>query len=542
MYEEAAVFSNKCLKEIQSQGASLEPEMLAWLLKRLKARWYPRNIEAAAQHLIGIVGQNPFFLYGAGTHSLALLDVLKDHPILKKLTGILDSRARPGQELKGYPVFPAAHALQEREPVIVLSHHEFEDGMRDDLLASGVDVCRIFPIYQNTQYGHIVLKKLLPSLKEQAALLGANQDPIVFVSARTRGIVDNTMAASIKSQCIHLRMDRQDDGQEGEAFQATFNAHNSLFLCLYLLHLLKPRLIYVQEHYSSGNFLPMTLALAFPKCSVIGEFYDFLALTFDDPFILSTDSYWRQEDVQLALAAERWCIRHLHGLVTKEDGPVLDQHLQGARVLKLQPYPDKNLFTSTSPLKDPARLVWAGSIAPSHLSPRMFGDNQLLDVFQKLLQMDFHVTAYSSCRDQAALENLYGDYLALQGPFSIHPALPREALVRKLAQEQDFGLMLGIPKADTQQGISHKVTVSGKLYTYLAAGLPIITGAYLEVMAGWIKQYDLGIVLDTQAIEQLPEFITTANYNRWARNVRLFRESHHLGVVISQLNTFLGGS
>lgn len=543
MNEDALAFTQNCIEEITRQGTSLGREACDWLLKRLNSRWYPRDKEAAAQHLINRVGHQPFFLYGAGTHSLALLEHLASHPILKQLQGLLDSKALPDQMLKGYPVFPAAHALEQTQPVIVLSHQEFEDGMRDDLLALGVPETRIFPIYQDDQYGGLALQKLMPQLKAQVDSLEPHPNRMVFVSARPRGIVDKTMIAKLAEdetrQTVRLRMDR-GEAVDDQGFEATFNAHNSLFLCLYLLSLLKPRAIYVQEHYSSGNFLPLAVALAFPETPVLGEFYDFLGLTFDDPHILATESYWRHEDVELALAAERWCVKHLSGLVTKEDGPVLDRYLQGARVLKIQPCMDRQHFSSqTSPLGNPPRLVWAGAIAPSHLSSRMFGDNQLLDVFRKLLDLGFHVQAWSSARDQTTLENLYSDYLALDPPFAIHPALPREALIQKLAAEQDFGLMLGVPKVDTQQGISHKVTVSGKLHTYLAAGLPIITGTYLEVMAQWVQEYELGLAVDVHRLEDLSGLINPGDYQKWARNVRRFRESRHLGTVVAQLARFL---
>ena len=531
-------------QQIKNQGSNLSPQTLDWLMQRVGSRWYPRHLEQAACFLRNHLGDSPFYLYGAGSHSAALLKELRGDPILKQLRGFLDGHAEPGRQLDGYSVFPSRHALDDTEPLIVLSHHEFEDSMRRDLLALGVPPERIQPIYADDRYGAAAMAVCMAQLLPTIAALPKNRR-ILFVSARPRRIVDedvvNRLRQMFPGQYIHLRMDRGLVNPSG-AFDVELNAHNGLSLCLHLIEQLDPDLIYVQEHYSSGNFLPLLVGLAFPDQTVIAEFYDFLGLTFDDPYVLTRESYWRADDVTLALESERWCAANLYGLVTKEDGEALDEYLADARVLKFQPTPDHAGFKyKNSGPNDPIRLVWAGTIAPSRLSSVMFGDNQLIDVFRILLEAGFHVTAFTSCSDDSALANDYGDYLELARdyPLFMKTRIPRDELISVLARDFDFGLMIGIPKPDTQQGVSHKVTVPGKLQTYIAANLPTITGAYLEVMAKVISENGLGLVVDHNCIRDLPQMIAQIDYNTLVENIRQYRRAQDPEQAVRDLAGFL---
>ena len=535
--------SDIIMDKIEAEAATAVPHVAAWLKTRLASRWYPRNRHAARDFVIRTVADQPFFLYGAGSHSLALLEDLSGHEALKQLQGFLDGHARPGQMLGDYPVFPKNHALAT-DHLIILSHHEFEDGMMRDLLALGVDHRRIRPIYADPEYGEMVLARLWPELEARVAELEQASQRVVFVNARKRRMIDGPAIAACGAglQIINIGMDRDTSDASEDGFDACFDARNSLFLCCRLLELLKPQLVVVQEHYSSGNFLPLVLGLFLPPDRVVAEFYDFLALTFDDPAILARESYWSNDDVALALAAERWCCQHLAGMITKEDGPVLDGWLRHPKVLKYQPCFPKSAFCVKQPeMGDPPRLIWAGTIASSRLSPVMFGDNQLLDVFADLLAAGFAVTARTSCGDQAELKAHYGDYLELaQNPrFRMLTAVPKEQLIPEMAATQDFGLMLGRPKPQTQQGISHRVTVSAKLHAYLAAGLPVIVGDYLEVMAGWVREQGIGLVIAPDRIADLPAMIEAADYGAMLEAVRAYREKYQQQAMANRLRCFM---
>ncbi len=536
------------MRAIEQSNHKLTDDIHAWLIKRLKARWFPRDLDTAVSYLEAVLDNSPFFLYGAGSHTHALLEKMSQSQLITQLKGILDRNPQKDQTIAGFPVLPATHALEDTSGQIVLSHHEFEDSMRDDLVSLGVAPERIVSIYLDDSYGELALANLLPGLREQVAAVPALPDKkrIVFINARSRRIIDDKIASLIRStdryQLIHIRMERHDIEAKNSPFLDVFNSYNSICLGLYLVNLLSPDLIYVQEHYSSGNFLPLTFGLAFPKGNVVGEFYDFLGLTFDDPLILSRESYWRELDVKLAVEAERWCSKNLKGIVTKESGPVLDDYLSGSHVLELRPHLSRKKFVAKSVQPyQPARLVWAGAINSSHASPRMFGDSQFIDIFQQLTFLGFQVTAYTSINDDKILDSHYADYLDLAecSSFNIKLAVPREELIGVLADGFDFGLQVGIPKEDTQQSISHKVTVSGKLFTYIAAGLPIIVGSYYGIMADWVRDYGLGIVVDCNDLETLPRLINESDYGKLVNNIAEYRKNHNLENSIPELVRFL---
>jgi len=519
-----------------------------WLKHRLLSRWWPRDMRVAARYITQQIGSAPFYLYGAGSHSLGLIDLLQGNELLNQLLGVLDGHPRPGQKVHSFDVFPADYALEECEGKIVLSHAEFEDGMLEDLLRMGIPRDRIVPIYQDEIYGQMAMDTLWPDISTQLANIPerGSQKRIVFVNARDRRIFDDNIIGYLKSlgryQLIQVQMDRLESVRDTSCYDMTLSARNGIGLCLNILEHLQPDLIYVQEHYSSGNFLPLIPALAFPGLPVVGEFYDFLGLIFDDPYILSRDSYWREKDVQLGMDAERWCIENLGGIVTKESGGLLKEYLAGANYLEVQPHLARASFVErqTSP-EQPLRLVWAGAIAPSHLSSAIIGNNQLIDVFSELVELGFSVTAFSSCPDWATLESQYPDYLELAKSenFKILPRIPQQELIVRMANEFDYGIAFGRLKEGHQQGLSNKITVSGKIFSYVAAGLPILVADYYEVMGEWVEKYDLGVLVNPDQLDCLPEILAQHNYLETVENIYRYRNQHNLDALLEEVTGFI---
>jgi len=519
-----------------------------WLKHRLLSRWWPRDLRVAARYIEQRVGSGTFYLYGAGSHSLGLIDLLQGNELLSQLLGVLDGHPRPGQKVHSFDVFPADYALMDPEGKIVLSHAEFEDGMLEDLLRMGIPRDRIVPIYQDEIYGQMAMETLWPDISTRLANIPerGSQKRVVFVNARDRRIFDDNIIGYLKSlgryQLIQVQMDRLESVRDTSFYDMTLSARNGIGLCLNILEHLQPDLIYVQEHYSSGNFLPLIPALAFPELPVVGEFYDFLGLIFDDPYILSRDSYWREKDVQLGMDAERWCIENLAGIVTKESGGLLKKYLSEANYLEVQPHLARAGFVErqTSP-EQPLRLVWAGAIAPSHLSSAIIGNNQLIDVFSELVELGFSVTAFSSCQDWATLESQYPDYLELAKSenFKILPRIPQQELIVRMANEFDYGIAFGRLKEGHQQGLSNKITVSGKIFSYVAAGLPILVADYYEVMGEWVEKYDLGVLVDPDQLDSLPGILAQHNYSETVENIYRYRNQHNLDALLEEVTDFI---
>jgi hypothetical protein len=532
------------LEQLANQG--LPEDSFVWLQRRLRNRWYPRDLATVVDFLSEELAGRNYYLYGAGTHSKALLEMIQGKPLLTGLLGILDRQPQSGQKIHGFTVFPASKGLEDEDALIVLSHAEFEDNMEDDLLTLGIAPERILSVYQNDKYGALADENLAEQLNSRLEKVPAagSKKRIAVVSARNRRILDSRTVSELREQFqwISINMERIDQGFDDTAYDVTLPAFNGISVCLKYLAALQPDLIYVQEHYSSGNFLPIIPKLFFPQKTVIGEFYDFLGLIFDDPYILSRDSYWREKDVQLGVDAEKWAISHLDGIVTKESGGVLQEYLAGANYLEIQPHLPRNSFVQRRTVPgQPLRLVWAGAIAPSHLSTAIIGNNQLLDVFSELVELGFEVTAYSSCPDWATLESQYADYLELaqNSNFKMLLRIPQSELIEKLATEFDYGIAFGRLKDGHQQGLSNKITVSGKIFSYIAAGLPILVADYYDVMGSWVKQFGLGVLVDPDQLQSLPPQLEQLDHDDLVKNIYRYRETHNFDCLLPVLAQYL---
>jgi len=100
---------------------------------------------AAALRRCALEGHRTVALYGAGTHTRALGETLREPPV--RVACIIDDGATPGQTLWGYPVFTPALARALPLDVIVLSGNSVEHLLWDaaaDFRRRGIPVIRVY--------------------------------------------------------------------------------------------------------------------------------------------------------------------------------------------------------------------------------------------------------------------------------------------------------------------------------------------------------------------------------------------------------------
>ncbi|MCB1049020.1 MAG: hypothetical protein KDC71_00365, partial [Acidobacteria bacterium] len=189
--------------------------------------------------------------------------------------------------------------------------------------------------------------------------------------------------------------------------------------------------------------------------------------------------------------------------------------------------------------EEAARLVYAGHIASEQTDPRLYGDNQLLPIFQSLIHQGFKLDAYLTS-PQNLFDLHYPNYLRLQANANFHllPTLPVQTLLQNI-NRAFAGLQWGSPPANSLQTVSHPVTVSKKILTYAAAGIPVVLFSYLSGMAEWVREYQMG-----WSVGELQETDLQQLFSRQTRESRIpglmaFREMSCLESQIKGLIPFL---
>ena len=501
----------------------LEPSKAAAIFQAARARWYRRDIDAAVQYVGRLVGRTDtdWWIYGAGSHTRSLWN----HPRFPRgrFRGLIDLRATVLSEKGGWdlPVL-GLEALggSERLPVL-LSHGEFEHNMRRLLLREGVEPERIFSIYDQDEYGRLadMPRATLPQWSGR----GLN---IAVVSVLPTTIVAAGYWGGCRDRHAVVHFDCTRDGCRLHPALFRVDCRQSLQHLLQGLEDYRPQVIYVYDQFNTGNFVALLLKAVFPQVRVIGECYDVLRLFFGDPAIMTRQWYWDDTDLEVALTAEKEGFELLDGVVFKEDPKAMAGVLpKRARALHAWPYVmrDELAFAPCVTPAEPARLVWAGSIIPSSLSPQLFRDGQILPVLEALAQQGLHLTLIPGCADESRFEALYPDYvrfLKAQQRVSFYPGFPRPELIRFLAGHFDFGLLLNwIPDPGAaRKGLQS--TLASKLLTYIAAGLPVIVSQEFGYMARIVAEYGVGIRIPAADVGNVAMRIRDCDYATLKARVR----------------------
>lgn len=468
--------------------------------------------------------QAPRSVYGAGSHTLALLQ----HGM--KLTQAFD--LYPGQA-DAYPI--PVRPLDSWRPAdgpLLLSHPEHEASMAEALQKRGIPF-RL--LYGDPDCATFCLAELAPSWRLQLQALPAKSNKrtrLVVVQAQARSLLSarhwTRLAEDFEVVPLHLL----SRGEPESWPMPSLNARGSLILLREALLSLQPDLLVVNDHFAGGSLWPLLIGRILPETPLISLCYDLLGHTFDDPMLLAEQGLHTPNDVALALYSETF--PWVDGFILK-DGCAASLPAPAHTFL---PGLAAAAFLPIQLQSRPERLVYAGSMAAENADARLYGDNMLTPLFAELLQLGFSLDVHSTQTSPILLQRLYPSLwqLARQGRLDLHSAVPQTRLLTSLSNAH-AGLQIGRPHPQSAQRVSHGVTVSTKLFSYLAAGLPLVVGSYLSHMAEWVSRYELGWVADAGNLADLPGLLRTRKAN--ATGLEAFRRETCLEAQIQALAPFL---
>lgn len=286
--------------------------------------------------------------------------------------------------------------------------------------------------------------------------------------------------------------------------------------------------IYLQAH-ARWAFLSMLIKSLRPDLHVVQEIYDWMGSfvgTGNDE-VFADEGIFALAEIELMREAEELVRTRLDGFVYKDGGWPMDAMLARATAPSVQIVPSPNERIQPSGLGreriDGVRVVHAGQIRSANASRRVFGDIMCLGVFRELTAQGIEVHAYPSFyKDEAHRAQLFGDYVeeAKVNPrFHLEERCSIEDLMRAMSGRYHYGSLLYHFDSDLVVGKAHLAgATASKLFTYLAAGLPVIVSEELEYMAGLVREHDIGIVVKREEIPFLMQKLRD-DYARLRTNV-----------------------
>jgi hypothetical protein len=468
--------------------------------------------------------KTPCSVSGAGSHTLALLQHgVKVQQAFDLFPGTADSYPIPVRPLDSW---------RPADGPLLLSHPEHEAGMAEALQKRGIP---FQPLYGDRECATFCLAELAPTWRQQLQALPAKSPKrtrLVVVQAQARSLLSAQHWAQLADDFEVVPLHLLSRGEPESWPMPSLNARGSLSLLTEALHRLEPDLLMVVDHFAGGSLWPLLIGRLLPDTPLICLCYDLLSHTFDDPMLLAEQGLHTQSDVALALFSETspW----VDGFVLK-DGCA---NRLPAPAHTFLPGLSSTTFHPIQLKARPERLVYAGSMAAENADPRLYGDNLLSPLFAELVELGFCLDLHSTQPSPILLKRLYPTLwcLARQGRLSLHTAVPQAQLLTSLSTAH-AGLQIGRPHRETAQRVSHGVTVSTKLFSYLAAGLPLVVGSYLSHMAEWVSRYELGWVADAGNLADLPGLLQTRQAS--ATGLEAFRRETCLEAQIQALAPFL---
>jgi hypothetical protein len=310
--------------------------------------------------------------------------------------------------------------------------------------------------------------------------------------------------------------------------------------------------IYLQAH-ARWAFLSMFIKSLSPDLRVVQEIYDWMGSFVGEGHeqAFADEGVFSLGEIDLMRDAERYVRNELDGFVYKDGGAPMAKMLANARSASaaIVPAPPHALWPQEFPrlkgtsLAGATRVVHAGQIRSRNASRRVFGDIMCLDVFRELTSQGIDVDAFPSFyKDEAHRQQLFGDYLEeqQQNPrFRLEQRLSMVELIHRMHGRYHYGSLLYHFDDDLAVGKAHLAgATASKLFTYLAAGLPILVSEELEHMASIVRENGFGLVLSRSEIPTIGARLRDA-YPELLRNVERRRHDYTIERCLPALEQLL---
>ena len=314
-------------------------------------------------------------------------------------------------------------------------------------------------------------------------------------------------------------------------------------------------LIYVQSHFK-WIFLSQFVQNIKPECSVVHEINDWMEAFIDNSetaALSEKTGLWSKNEIKEIVECENYILNHMNGFIYKNGGEWMHNKIDASPIhsLHLLPCPPKRMMRPpvSRRRKEFWRLVFAGRVAPTDSSDHFFNDIKLLPLVRELTHQSLKTTIWNSpIFNNAQLEINFFDYCQESRNnefFQLEQGTPIDKIVDHLNGHFDFGLMLYYFIPDLSVGKNHLAcSMASKLFTYIAAGLPILISPELKYMSDFVKIHGIGLVIECQDIPSLKSILNTCDYialiNNMAKAQKKYCAENNTEKLLTFINSIIG--
>lgn len=173
-------------------------------------------------------------------------------------------------------------------------------------------------------------------------------------------------------------------------------------------------------------------------------------------------------------------------------------------------------------------LCYAGGVLPTGLDKSISSDIKMIKVVKPALESGCRFDIYSTIATTEAQKKTYPDYYELadiNADFRLFSFLPIDDLVKNIC-DADFGVMYyDFSVAKKENILKHHLesVIPTKVFTYMAAGLPILISRELKGTHDFLMDNGVGISVSQKDISSIKSLLDVVDYDKLKSNIDSFQ-------------------
>lgn len=486
----------------------------------------PKDLQSACEFIKEKLKPGAIFVYGAGTHSRAILGALASRTDIT-VTGFIDQRAIELGEFEGRPIIVLEDLAAQTFDYVLISYNRIEKKMVDRLQAAGVPIEKIVPIYSNPEFMEIATVK---RLERYAARLDNGKFDFIIVRTGVHEVLSDHFLMKIfppeRTLMVHIG---PADNRPTEEFFWSVDVQESMSLLAAILRRVQPKIVYAAtaREYDLCSFVVKD---AVPNAYFIHEVYDFFSIIPEDWLKWGVGATDRL--IELMRLSTIYSARVADMVVSKRGGRAWKAARDDFRADYEYIFPGVGaeadparccLHSPTDiPPSEPLRLLYAGALVPSNFDVFRRSDYNFMPLLRELADdWGVSIDVYNSSHWYTKYDDLFRLYLDSynSGNLRYFHRIPYDYLLG-MTRNYHYG-WLCLPKRERRL-VDQSVVICNRFTAYIFGCLPVIVDREWTFIADLVEEFDAGIVVDDVSASSVMAAI------RGADNARKRQGAHRL--------------
>ncbi len=500
-----------------------------------------RSPQKIAGHINKKLQNKKIVLYAAGKHTVELFSFLnKDINVV----AIIDDEPQ-ADAISGVKVFKTEELSTIDYDVVVISSSFFVQRMVSRLLDFGVHESIIMNFYSikvdRTHYEQY--NECLPPITR-------SDKPNILLIVPFENSDHITRFSSILKEHYDLHKVYYLNGtykDKNTNFKNAVSIENALLSLLkYIDDNRKNIDLIVLNGISSIFHIVYFVKKIFPEIKVAVSIMDFLTSLGTKEKVVKELEFAGRYDFEKK--CENFMIKNADGFISSTSGHWVDSFLfkKNKKSFQLCNCLSKDIFVNIKhQMSKKPMLCYAGGVLPTHLNKNISSDIKMIKVALPALNSGCRFDVYGTVATLEEQQESYPDYLELSSnntDFRFFSFLPVDDLIPMISGA-DFGVMYYDFSVAKREGILRhhlESAIPTKVFTYLAAGLPILISKELKATHDFLIDNGVGVSVLQKDIKNIKHLIDKVDYDKLKENVDKFQQKFCVESKASEIIKALG--